>query len=319
MPDAYTTTASLASDVAAYERLSYFAFRAEQYFERMADVKPTRQTTPGATVSFTKYTELAAVTTELSESVDVDAVAVADSQVTVTLKERGNAVVTTAKLRATSFLEVDRDVANLLGYNAGDSIDTIVRDEVSAGTNVRYAGAATSRAGVTATDKLTANNVRRAKAELRGASVPTFGGLYNAFIHPDVAYDLQGETGGAGWRDPHVYSQPAEIWNGEIGAFEGFRFMDTPRAAKFVDAGSGTPAATDVYATLFAGRQALAKAFSNADGNGPNPRVIPGPITDKLRRFQPLGWYHFVGYGIFRNEALRRVESASSIGNNAVG
>ena len=37
------------------------------------------------------------------------------------------------------------------------------------------------------TDKLTANNVRRALAELRGANVATIGGNYVAWIHPDVS------------------------------------------------------------------------------------------------------------------------------------
>jgi hypothetical protein len=68
-----------------------------------------------------------------------------------------------------------------------------------------------------------------------------------------------------------------------------------------------------VYGTLFLGRQALAKAHSIVDGNGENPHIVPGPVTDYLRRFLPLGWYHLVGYGVFRQAALRRVESSSSI------
>jgi hypothetical protein len=40
-------------------------------------------------------------------------------------------------------------------------------------------------------------------------------------------------------------------------------------------------------------------------------------VTDLLKRFRPVGWKHFVGYSVFRQEALRRIESASSIGANA--
>ena len=57
----------------------------------------------------------------------------------------------------------------------------------------------------------------------------------------------------------------------------------------------------------------MAKAHSIVDGNGDNPHIVPGPVTDCLRRFLPLGWYHLVGYAIFRQAALRRVESSSSI------
>jgi hypothetical protein len=91
---------------------------------------------------------------------------------------------------------------------------------------------------------------------------------------------------------------------------------DRCRAPIFADAGSSTTL-TDVYRTMFLGRQALAKAYSVSDGNGPTPRVVPGPVTDKLRRFVPLGWYWLGAYGVFRQTALRAVESASSIGTNA--
>jgi N4-gp56 family major capsid protein len=143
-----------------------------------------------------------------------------------------------------------------------------------------------------------------------------FGGYYTAFIHPDVSYDFRGSTGGANWRDPHTYSKAEEIWAGEIGAFEGSRFVETPTAPVFADAGSSTTL-TDVYATLFIGRQALAKAHSHSDGNGPYPVVVPGPVTDKLRRNVPMGWHWIGQYGRFREAAIRRVESASSIGVNA--
>ena len=298
--------------------MAYFGLRPELFFDQLADVQSTSATNPGATVTFQLFTEMTAATTALSEAVDVDAVALADTQVSVTLAEYGNAAVTTAKLRATAFLDLDPVVANLIGYNAGLSIDTIASNTANAGTNVRYGGNATSRTTIDAADTLDAADVRRANAELRGASVATFGGLYAAIIHPDVSYDLRGETGAAAWRDPHTYSQPNEIWNGEVGAFEGFRFMESPRAGKLVDASDGAGAAgtVDVYQTLFMGRQSIAKGTSTGGGYGRNPIVVLGPVIDKLQRFRTVGWKHFVGYGIFRQEAIRRVESASTIGTN---
>jgi N4-gp56 family major capsid protein len=316
--DAFTTTGSISTDTAAYDRYAYFGLRNELFYDSIADVEPTDQTHVGATVAFTKYTEMAAAITALSESVDVDAVAIADSQVTLTLVEYGNAVNSTFKARANSYIPLSTVIANLLGYNAGLSLDTIVENVLEAGTNVRYAGNATSRTTIDAADNLTAANVRRARSELRSASVQSFGGLYNAYIHPDIAYDFRGETGAAAWRDPHTYSQPAEIWNGEIGAFEGFRFIESPRAPVFANAsdGAGGAGTVDVYATLFVGRQALAKAYGTTEGNRSQPRIVMGPVVDKLRRFQPIGWHHYVAYGIFRQEAVRRVEAASSIGTN---
>lgn len=275
---------------------------------------------PGSSVIFTQVADLAIASTALNESVDVDAVAISDANVTVTLAEYGNAVITTAKLRGTSFLPVDPVVANVVGYNAGVSIDSVVINVLKAGTNVNYATGGTTdptaRNTIEPNDTLSAWDVRKVLAQLRGANVATFGSYYASIIHPDVSFDLRSETGAAAWRDPHTYSQPEEIWNGEVGVFEGFRFMESPRAPLFADAGSSTTL-TDVYRTLFMGRQALAKAYSSTDGNGPNPRTMPTPVTDHLRRFAGVGWYWLGGYGIFRQAALRAVESSSSIGTNA--
>ena len=72
--------------------------------------------------------------------------------------------------------------------------------------------------------------------------------------------------------------------------------------------------AVDVYGTLVLGRQALAKAFSTGGGYGIQPILVDIPVIDTLRRFTGVGWKHFVGYAPFRQAALFRIESGSSIG-----
>lgn len=311
---AITGVSALDYDTTAYDQMAYYAYRPELYFDAFADVKPTNQSHVGAAVVFSIQNDLAVASSPISETADVTPATLSDSQVTVTLAEYGNAVTTTALVRGTSYIDLDPVVANVIGFNAGVSVDTIARNILQAGTNIAYSGAATSRATVTTTMNLTGNDVRKAKARLRGSNVPTIGGAYVGFIHPDVAYDFTGASGGANFRDPHTYSEPNEIWTGEIGQFEGIRFVESPRAPLFAD--SGSPGTVDVYRTLIMGRQGLAKAWSNVDGNGPNPRVVPGPVVDSLRRFVPMGWYHLVGYSIFRQSAVYAIESSSTIGTN---
>jgi N4-gp56 family major capsid protein len=318
MPDAFTGTAQLDWDTMAYDLLAYKPLRAELYFDGVATVKPTKQSHRGASVRFTFSNDLAVATAELAEAADVDAVAISNSNVDVVLREHGNTTKTTAKIRNTSYIELDPEVADLVGYNAGISLDTIARDVLVGGTNVRYGGNATSQTTVDAADILDADDIRRAEVDLAGANVMRDGGFYWAFIHNDVAYDLRKETGAGAWRTPREYVDPGDIRTGEMGEFEGFRFVKTPRAKVFENAsnGGGLVGPVDVYATLFLGKQALAKAHSVSEGNGALPRIVPGPVTDSLRRFVPMGWYWFGGYSVFRQAALRRVESASSIGAN---
>ncbi len=320
---AYTQQSSLGVDQAAYDRMAYFALRSELLFDQAADVQASNQTMPGSSVIFTIFSELATATTPLSETVDVDPVAMADSNVTVTLTEYGNTINTTAKLRGTAFLDVDAAAANLIGYNAGNSMDVVVREVLAAGTNVIYGGGGatlpSSRTTIQTEDIIAANDVRKVTAALRGANVSPWSGYYIGFIHPDVSYDLRRETGNASWNAPHVQVDTANIYMGEIGTFESVRFIETPRTKLRANAsnGSGSAGNIDVYDTYVMGRQALAKAYSFVDGNGPVPSVRRGPVVDSLMRFNPIGWYWLGGYGLFREASLRRIESASSIGVNA--
>jgi len=318
---AYTEVSSLDLNQVAFEKMAYFALRPELYYDQFAEVEATNVTNVGGTHRFTIFQDLAVASSPISETTDVTPVALSDSQVSVTMEEYGNAVVTTAKLRATSFMPVDGVAANAVGYNAGISIDTVCRDILQAGTNVVYAtGGATdpsSRTTVNSDDTLTANDVRKVVAQLRKANVPTIGGSYVGFIHPDVSYDFRSATDAAAWRTPANYVNPEGIYNGEIGLFEGVRFMESPRAPLFANASdnSGSAGTIDVYGTLVMGRQALAKAVSSVE-YGSQPTIVYGQVVDVLERFRPVGWKHFVGYGVFRQEALRRIESASSIGAN---
>jgi N4-gp56 family major capsid protein len=321
--DVYTTTSTLTQATTAYEAFAYFALRQALYFNACADVKPTRQTHPGSAVLFNIYNDLAPAITALTEDADVSLVGISDAEVTISLNEYGNAVATTAKIRGYSYLVVSEDVANVVGYNAGISFDSLARNPLVAGTNVIYSGTGNAaRADVAAGDHITARNVREVAANLSNNSVQrVMNGFYKAFISPLVSIDLREEVGANSWRDPHTYSQPNEIWNGEVGAFESFSFVETPRlSAANLAATQGGPGGfvnggttnEDVHPTLFIGQQALAKTWSSRV-SAPMPQIILGAVTDRLQRFVPIGWYWNGGFGRFREDALWRVESASSM------
>lgn len=317
MVDTFTGQATLPYDQQAFDLMAYFALRPELYFDAVADIQPSNQAMPGSSVTFSVQNDLNIVSTALSESVDVSAVPMSATQVSVTLVEFGNAVITTALGRGTSFLDWDRLVANVVGYNAGISLDTLAQIPLAAATNVIYAvgdgtNVPANPGQVTPANTLTANDIRKSRAMLRRANVPTIDGYYMNFIHPDQSYDLMGQTGAATWNEPRAYSAPDDIFTGELGSFQGFRFVETPRCPVAVGAGS-SPATTNVFTSICLGRQALAKAFSYVDGNDDFPVVVPGPITDHLRRFVPWGWYWLGGYGIFRQISIVLIKGASSM------
>ena len=247
MADAYTGVGASLTDQTAYDLAVYHGLRQQLYFDALADVQSTNQSFNGAAVKFTILTDLSPATTTLNESTDVDATILADSQVTLTLAEYGAAVITTKLLRSTSFVPFNPVAANAVAWQAGISQDALAVNVLKAGSNVRFStgttGAGTAPAGRTSIepeDVLSGNAVRRAVAELRGANVMDFGGFYAGFIHPDVAYDFTGATGGANWRDPHTYSAPRRDLEGrdrcvQRRAFRGDLIGSAVRRRRFVD------------------------------------------------------------------------------------
>jgi N4-gp56 family major capsid protein len=294
----------------AYDRLVEFALRSQPLLRSVADKRPARQSMPGSSVVFQIYNDMSKATTALSEQVDPDSVAIgAPTAVTVTLNEYGNAVLTTRKLQLMSLADVDPAIANIVAFNMADSIDEIVQTELRAGTNVIYASnasgtRATATTNVTGSHTLKAADIRLAVAKLRaGKAVARKGSLYWCAIHPEVSHDLRAETGSASWRLPHEYQSNDAIWAGEIGTFEGAYFIETPRMYNATDGGSSAR----VFRTILAGQQALAEAVAE------EPHVVIGNVTDKLMRLRPIGWYGVLGFKRYREEALYRIESSSSI------
>jgi N4-gp56 family major capsid protein len=384
---------------AAYDRMVEFALRSQPLIRSVADKRPARQAMPGSSVALQLYKDLAQKTSTLSESADVDTLAMATPDiVTVTLNEYGNAALTTRKLDLFSLADVDPAVANIIAFNMADSVDELAQNELRTGTNVIRpddTGSAKTLAyntgaitDIDTNDIITGASIRFAVAKLRAnKAMARKNNMFWAGIHPEVSHDLRAETGVGGWRIPHEYQTNENIWSGEIGSFEGAFFIESPRLYSGVTAGvqayegastgsgsftntggsagtstqftitltaattSGTPQVgylvtgtnvgtnarltaisadgktltvsvanagtvsgtitfqptTKVYRTFFCGQQALAEAVAE------EPHVVIGPVVDRLMRFRPIGWYGVLGFKVYRNEALVRIESASSI------
>lgn len=320
MSNAYISTAadSLGTSLVqtALDRYVRFQLRSMPLFRAFADTRVEQQTAPGSSVVFQFYNDLAAQTAELDEFTDPDAVGLpSTTSVTVTMREYGNVVLKTRKLQLTAITDIDSGVADILSYNMRDSIDALVSPVLIGGTNVIRRNGATLKSNlisggagtvgaVAATDILTSPMVRLGVAKLRsGKVIPRDGELYATVLHSDCAHDLKAETGAAAWRDPHNLSGAHAIWTSNIGIYEGAYYVESPRIPYAADGASSAR----VYRNLMMGREALAEAVVE------EPGIVIGEVTDKLKRFRPLGWKAFLGWSRFREAALIRVEAASSI------
>ena len=314
MANTYTGTASIANQTGltnlvqtAYDKYVEMALRSQPLFRDVVDKRPVQQAMPGSSVVFSLYSDLAQATTALTENVDPDSVAISNpSQVTVTLAEYGNAALVTRKLGLFSLSDVDPAVADIIAFNMADSVDKLVLDVARQGSNVIRVNSRAATANVTGTDVITSGEVRKAVTKLRaGLAVPRMGALYGAYIHPEVSHDLRAESAGGGFQDLHKYDASDNFWPGFIGTYEGAYFIETPRCYNATDGATSAR----VFRTLFVGKQAVAEAVAE------DFHVVIGPVVDKLMRHRPIGWYGVAGWSVYRQAALWRVESTSSVNN----
>ena len=300
-----TTVSSISNLVqTAYDQYVRMALRSIPVMRAIADVKPVQQAMPGSSVVFSIYSDLSAATSTLTETSDVSSVALGNpNQVTVTLNEYGSAVTTTKKLNLTSFNDVDAALADIIAYNAADSIDQVVAGVLTSGSNAIYAGTATNTNGITSTMTMSVADLREAVTQLRSnKALPRIGELYAAYLHPRQSADLRAESGTGGFQELTKYVERTPFVAGAVGVIEGAFVVETPRVPSAVNSGSVT-----VYSAVVAGREALAEAQAQ------DITTVIGPEIDALRRFRTIGWYYFGGFNLLRQAALYRIESATSI------
>ena len=249
-----TTTSSISNLVqAAYDQYVRMALRSIPVMRSLADVKPVQQAMPGSSVVFSIYSDLAQATSTLTETSDVSSIALGNpSQVTVTLNEYGSAVTTTKKLNLTSFNDVDSALADIIAYNAADSIDNVVGQVLSAGTNVIYSNGPsgttpTASSGILPVDTMTVADIRNAVVSLRtNKALPRMGELYAAYLHPRQSADLRAETGTGGFQELTKYVERTPFVAGAVGVIEGAFIVETPRVLNGLKLATGITTSTTI-------------------------------------------------------------------------
>jgi N4-gp56 family major capsid protein len=194
----------------------------------------------GKSTEFRKYDPLPKNLTTLVEGVTPDGQSLNVTNITATVSQYGGYITVSDVLDLTA---IDRNIdeaTKLLGGQAGRTLDTVVRDIVTAGTNVMFAPsvsgttetAITLRKDVTTACGLTPKVVRLAAAKLRRMNAVPIDDCFVAIVHPDVVCDLMGTEE---WIDFHKHTDTGvgQYYNGEVGRIAGVRFVQSTEAKIF--------------------------------------------------------------------------------------
>jgi len=152
-------------------------------------------------------------------------------------------VTLTDKLQFSTLDPLLTETADMLGQQAGNSLDQICRDVLVAGTTVQYASSATTTNTVSASMTLTRAEVREAVRTLQGNNAekitrmvnPSTGfntspinAAYIGIISHNTLFDLKDE---AGFIPVEEYANKSDVMEGEVGAMDDVRFVMTTNAS----------------------------------------------------------------------------------------
>lgn len=262
----------------------------------------------GKKVEFRRFSQLPKALTPLTEGVTPEGQEISVSNLEAEVKQYGGYVKVSDILQTTAVDNVIVETTDMIGSQAGRTLDTISREVLNSGTNVQYAeGQVTSRANLTKEHKLTVKAVKMAVRMLEKQHAKKINGSYIGIIHPDVAFDL---TEDERWIEAHKYAKPEELFNGEIGMIGGVRFVKTTEAKIFAKAGDSN---TDVYSTVFLGANAY--ATTKIEGGGLETiikQLGSAGTADPLNQRATIGWKATKVTEILSQEYMVRVETGST-------
>jgi N4-gp56 family major capsid protein len=269
-------------------------------FRNFVDEKTQLGVEKGETIQFLKLNNIGKGQQLLDEFTPMPRQTMSESTVSITVSEWGNAVVVTRRSATASFRDVLDDATELLGQSYYQTVDDYLRDVFLQTGNVQYAGGVVADGSITSTDVFNTAEIKDAVETLKTLNIPQVrrGGdrFYVCVAHPHQLRKLRDD---AAWQRVKEYSDPQDIYNGEVGRYEDVIFIETTQMPITTGAGSG---GIDIYSAIMIGDRAVGYAETV-------PLEIVSDGIQDFGRYISLGWYTIMGAGII-NDYLVEIRTA---------
>ncbi len=276
-----------------------------------------------ATIKFRKYGALPVNKTALTEGLTPAGRNASVTDITAVAQWYGDYIVYTDVVTIESPDPVLSELTKVLGEQAGQSVDEIVRDVLVAGTNVKYSDATATqvvdaRGSLLAEDVIEARDIRIAVTMLRNANAkyltefvspdagyattpcaPSFVGI----VHPNVVSTLEAMTG---WQGVEKYANMGNVFPYEVGKIGRVRFIESTQAIVFEGEGDSEG---DVYGTLIFAQDAY--GITSINGNSMKTIIKAlgsGGSSDPLDQRGSIGWKANVVAKILNQSWMVRIE-----------
>ena len=281
----------------------------------------------GNQIKFRRYEALSAATTPLVEGVTPSGNSQTVTDVTATLAQYGDFLTLTDMVTLTNQDPVLTETGDVLGEQAGYTIDQVRRDVLVAGTNVIYTNGSarntlntviSSIALRTAIRFLGRQNAKYVKQMMKATdSVGTVGirPAYIGLIHPDTEAQLEAIPG---YIPITEYSDAMKAEEDECGSYRNIRFFRSTNCKVFAAGGAAVSTDgmisaggvnNDVYATLIIAANAY--GVCPLSGNALQNIIKPlgsGGAADPLNQRATSGWKAITTTQILNQTFMTRIE-----------
>lgn len=264
-------------------------------FRQFCDIKEGKGHGKGEKFNWNVYSDVATAGAALDETKSMPETNFTITQGTLTITELGNSVPYTKKLDDLSRHPVKEIIRSVLKNDARKTLDRSAHTQFDATvvTMTPPSGTDTSAITVEVGGATITNNVALGKAHIKTISdimkerdiTPFLNDDYFCIARPTTFRPFKNELESI---HQNTESGMQLIYNGEVGRYEGIRFVEQTNIASEGFSNSKTDAA------YFFGADTCAEAIVE-------PEQIRGKIPTDFGRSRGIAWYYLGGFGISHN------------------
>ena len=278
-------------------------------FRQFCDIKDAAHQglNRGDTFHWNVFSDVATQGSTLTETSTIPETSFTISQGTMTITEAGNSVPYTGKLDDLSEQPIREVVRKVLKNDAKKAFDNLASAQFDAAKLrvVPTAGTSTTALTLTTNGVCAINNnvalgkehVKLVVDTMKERNIPAYtGDDYYAIAWPSTFRTLKNDLEGI---KQYIDQGFQMIMNGEIGRYEGVRFVEQTHVAK---AGIGTASSAWTNGKsdwcVFFGEDTVAEAIAV-------PEEIRGKIPGDFGRDRGIAWYYLGGFGLVHTQAAQ--------------
>lgn len=265
----------------------------------------------GTQIQFLRPANLSAITSSLTEGTNPNGQSWQSTKILATPVQYGGYLAYSDRLVLEAYDNITEAMHDVLGYQAGLSMDTIARIALSGNVTTQYTGGAGSEGSVNTACAVV--DFRKAAKALKTLGVLPFeDSCFRAVIHPATAADLMADSTAGGWLDVNKYMSMADehkkVLVGEVGKLVGIRFQESQNI------GTGTGASSAVtYHNFVFGKE----GFGAVDvANQGIQKIVHQPgdsgVADPLNLNGTIGWKAYAVFPILDANRIIEVVGTSN-------